>query len=149
MPRLFQTRDDAVLVVFRVVLGVVMFAHGAQKVFGWFGGAGLDGAFAFFGGLGIPPFLGVLAIAVEILGGPALILGLLSRVVALGVIVNMLVAIFVVHGRFGLFMNWGNNQGGEGIEFHLIAISLALAILYYGSGPASVDRLVARRSARF
>lgn len=148
MPKLFQTRDDAVLIVFRVVLGVVMFAHGAQKVFGWFGGRGLDATFAFFGGFGIPPALGVLAIAVEILGGPALILGLLSRVVALGIIANMLVAIFVVHGRFGLFMNWGNTQAGEGIEFHLIAISLALGVLYYGSGPASVDRLLASRGAR-
>jgi putative oxidoreductase len=144
MRKLFQTRDDAVLVIARVVLGSIMFAHGAQKVFGWFGGRGLDATFAFFGGFDIPPALGVLAIAVEILGGPALILGLLSRVVALGVIANMLVAIAVVHGRFGLFMNWGNTQAGEGIEFHLIAIALALAIGYYGSGPLSVDRMLSK-----
>lgn len=144
--RLLQTRPDVVLVLARVVLGVVMFAHGAQKVFGWFGGRGLDPTFAFFAGFGIPPTLGVVAIAVEILGGPALMLGLLSRVAALGVVVNMLVAIFVVHGRFGLFMNWGNVQGGEGIEFHLIAIALALTVVYFGSGPLSVDRLLAKRT---
>jgi putative oxidoreductase len=144
--RLVQTRPDAVLLVARVVLGIVMFAHGAQKVFGWFGGRGLDPTFAFFAGFGIPPALGVLAMAVEILGGPALMLGLLSRVAALGVVVNMLVAIFVVHGRFGFFMNWGNVQGGEGIEFHLIAIALALTVVYFGSGPLSVDRLLSKRA---
>lgn len=144
--RLVQTRPDAVLLVARVVLGIVMFAHGAQKVFGWFGGRGLDPTFAFFAGFGIPPALGVLAMAVEILGGPALMLGLLSRVAALGVVVNMLVAIFVVHGRFGLFMNWGNTQGGEGIEFHLIAIALAFTVAYFGSGPLSVDRFLSKRT---
>lgn len=145
MRNLFQTRDDALLLVARVVLGVIMCAHGAQKVFGWFGGGGLDGTFAFFASLGIPAPLGVLAIAVEILGGPALILGLLGRVAALGVVVNMLVAIFAVHGRFGFFMNWSNRQGGEGIEFHLVAIALALAVVVHGSGSLSVDRALAGR----
>ena len=145
MQRLLQTRPDAMLVIFRVVLGVIMCAHGAQKVFGWFGGGGPDRAFAFFAGYGIPPALAVLAIAVEILGGPALILGLLARVAALGVVVNMLVAIFVVHGRFGFFMNWANAQAGEGIEFHLIAIALALAVVVHGSGPLSVDWALSRR----
>lgn len=147
MRSVFQTRDDAILLVARVVLGVIMCAHGAQKVFGWFGGGGLDGTFAFFAGFGIPPALGVLAIAVEILGGPALILGLLGRVAALGVVINMLVAVFVVHGQFGFFMNWGNRQAGEGIEFHLIAIALALALVVHGSGPLSLDRVLAGRRA--
>jgi putative oxidoreductase len=143
---LFRTSGDPLLVLFRLVLGTIMFAHGAQKVFGWFGGRGLDATFAFFAGFGIPPALGVLAMSVEILGSLGLILGLLSRVAALGVVVNMLVAIVLVHGRFGLFMNWGNTQPGEGIEFHIIAIALALAVVAYGSGPLSIDRALSRRA---
>lgn len=144
--KLLQTHSDPLLLIFRVLLGVIMFAHGAQKVFGWFGGRGLDPTFAFFAGFGIPAPLGALAIAVEIIGGPALILGVLGRVAALGFVVNMLVAVLVVHGRNGFFMNWGNNLPGEGIEFHLIAIALGLALVVRGSGPLSIDGRLARRS---
>lgn len=146
MSRLFDTRPDPLLLVARLVLGVVMFAHGSQKLFALFGGRGLDATYAFFANFGIPPWLGTLAMVAEFGGAVALILGLLGRVAAAGLIVNMLVAIFVVHGQFGFFMNWANAQKGEGIEFHLITIALLLTILVRGSGLLSVDHVLSRAS---
>ena len=134
-----RTSPDPLLLVARVVLAVVMFAHGAQKLFGLFGGRGLDATYAFFANFGIPPWLGTLAMVAEFGGAIALLLGLLGRLAAAGLIVNMLVAIFVVHGQFGFFMNWGGQQAGEGIEFHIITIALLLMILVRGSGLLSVD----------
>ena len=142
---LMRTTADPVLLIARLVLAAVMFAHGAQKLFAMFGGRGLDATFAFFASFGIPPWLGTLAMVAEFGGAIALLLGLLGRVAAAGLIVNMLVAIVLVHGRFGFFMNWGGQQAGEGIEFHIIAIALLLTILVRGSGALSIDRLAARR----
>lgn len=142
---LMRTTADPTLLVARVVLGVVMLAHGAQKLFAMFGGRGLDATYAFFASFGIPAWLGTLAMFAEFGGAIALLLGLLGRLAAAGLIVNMLVAIALVHGRFGFFMNWGGQQAGEGIEFHLITIALLLTILVRGSGPISVDRLAARQ----
>ena len=140
-----RTTSDPLLVIARLVLAAVMLAHGSQKLFGLFGGRGLDATYAFFAGLGIPAWLGTVAIVAEFGGGIALVLGLLGRLAAAGLIVNMLVAIFVVHGRFGFFMNWSGQQAGEGIEFHLVALALLLTILVHGSGPMSVDRAMTQR----
>ena len=142
-----RTTPDPLLLIARVVLGVVMFAHGSQKLFGIFGGGGLDAAYGFFASFGIPPWLATLGMVAEFGGAIALLLGLCCRIAAAGLIINMLVAIVVVHGRFGLFMNWGGQQGGEGIEFHLITIALLLTILARGAGPMSVDHAWAQRPA--
>jgi putative oxidoreductase len=143
--RLMPTTPDPLLLIARVVLGIVMFAHGSQKLFAMFGGRGLEATYAFFGSFGIPPWLGTVAMFAEFGGAVALLLGLLGRIAAAGLIANMLVAIVVVHGRFGFFMNWGGQQAGEGIEFHLITIALLLTILVRGSGPFSVDHAASRR----
>jgi putative oxidoreductase len=142
--RLMRTTPDPLLLVARVVLAVVMFAHGSQKLFALFGGRGLDATYAFFAAFGIPPWLGTLAMVAEFGGAIALLLGVLGRIAAAGLIVNMLVAIFVVHGQFGFFMNWGGQQRGEGIEFHLITIALLLTILVRGAGPVSIDHATTR-----
>src|SRR6185369_1585145 len=108
--KILQTPDDPLLLVLRVVLGFVFFAHGAQKVVGWFGGPGFDPTFRAFTGMGIPAPLAVLAMMAEFLGGIGLIIGLFSRVAALGIGINMVVAIALVHAPNGLFMNWTGNQ---------------------------------------
>ena len=127
----------------RLVLGIVMFAHGAQKVTGWFGGEGFTATMKIFTQqMGIPAPLAFLAIAAEFFGGLGLIVGLLGRIAAFGILCNMIVAMLMVHARFGFFMNWFGKQKGEGFEYHLLAIAIALAILIKGSGAFSIDRLL-------
>ncbi len=126
----------------------MLLAHGAQKVLGIFGGRGLDASFRFFAGLDIPMPLGVAAMALEFVGGPMLVLGLLGRIVGLGAAIHMAVAAYTVALPFGFFMNWANTQAGEGYEFHLLAIALALVITANGSGPLSIDRVIAGGSRR-
>ncbi|HLH01384.1 MAG TPA: DoxX family protein [Bryobacteraceae bacterium] len=140
-----RTEDDRTLTLLRFVLGAVMFAHGAQKVMGWFGGAGYGPSMAFLTQtLHIPAFLAFLAIAAEFLGGAGLLLGLLGRLDAFAIAVNMLAAIMLVHGQNGFFMNWSGSQPGEGIEYHLLALAMAAVIVLRGSGAWSLDRLLER-----
>ena len=143
--RLVSTDDDLILTVLRLVLGIVFFAHGAQKVLGWFGGYGFSGTMGFFTEqMGIPAPFAFLAIAAEFFGGIGLIVGLLGRVAAFGIICNMLVAIYLSHFNNGFFMNWSGSQKGEGYEYHLLTIAIALAILVKGSGALSLDRLLTK-----
>jgi putative oxidoreductase len=143
--KLINTNDDPVLTILRLVLGIVFFAHGAQKTLGWFGGYGFSASMGFFTQQAhIPAPFAFLAICAEFLGGIGLILGLLGRVAAFGIACNMIVAVAMVHWRFGLFANWYGNQKGEGIEFHLLAIAIALAIMIKGSGALSVDRALSK-----
>ena len=143
--KLVSTPNDFTLTIVRLVLGVVFFAHGAQKMLGWFGGYGFHGTMGFFTQqMGIPAPLAFLAICAEFFGGLGLLVGLLGRIAALGIIVNMLVAIATVHHVNGFFMNWTGQQKGEGFEFHLLAIALAVVILIKGSGAMSIDRAIAR-----
>src|SRR5262245_29230055 len=144
LKNIMATRNDVVLGILRLVLGVVFFAHGAQKVLGWFGGYGFSGSMGFYTQtLGLPAIAGFLSIVAEFLGGLGLIVGALGRVAALGIIIDMAAAVLIVHLPFGLFMNWGGTAKGEGYEFHLIAIAAALVVLVSGSGAFSVDQAVA------
>jgi putative oxidoreductase len=142
--KLFQTENDYVLALVRVVLGVVFLAHGAQKVLGWFGGYGFQGTMRFMEHMGIPAAFAFLAIAAEFAGGLGLIFGLLSRVAAFGIAVEMTVAVAMVHGANGLFMNWAGNQKGEGFEFHLLALALLAVVMLRGAGALSLDGWIAR-----
>lgn len=146
--RIFATTDDIGLTILRVTLGIVFLAHGSQKMLGWFGGNGFTNTMHYFESTGIPAVFAFLAIAAEFFGGIGLILGLLGRIAAFGILCNMLVAIFKVHAGNGLFMNWTGKQHGEGFEYHLLAIAIALAILLNGSGALSVDRMLSRDSVR-
>ena len=131
--------------ILRVVLGLVMFAHGAQKMLGWFGGFGFNGTMGFFTSqMGIPGLFAFLAIAAEFFGGLGLVVGFLTRIAAFGIAMNMIVAIMLVHSQFGFFMNWNGNQKGEGFEYHLLALAMALVLMVRGSGAWSVDRIVHR-----
>jgi putative oxidoreductase len=139
--KLVRTSDDYLQTIVRLVLGIVFFAHGAQKMLGWFGGAGFSGTMGFFTHqMGIPAPFAFLAIAAEFFGGLGLLLGLLARVAAFGIFCNMLVAVSMVHRHIGFFMNWTGRQKGEGFEYHILAMTLALVIMVRGAGALSVDR---------
>ena len=143
---LFRTDRDASSLLLRVVLGAVFFPHGAQKVLGWFGGHGLAGTLDFFTQtMGMPLIVAALVIAAEFLGALGLITGLLTRLAAFGICCVMTGAIFLVHLKNGFFMNWFGNQAGEGFEYHLLAIAIAIALMFKGGGRWSLDRLIARR----
>src|ERR1700720_1617019 len=141
--KLIATDNDAAITVLRLVLGIVFFAHGAQKMLGWFGGYGFAGTMGFFTGLmHIPVPLAFLAIAAEFFGGVGLILGFLTRIAAFGIGVNMLVAIMTVHRFFGFFMNWAGTQKGEGFEYHLLVLAMTAFLMIRGAGAFSADRAI-------
>lgn len=139
--KLTLTGNSTATTIIRVVLGLVFFAHGAQKMLGWFGGYGFAGTMGFFTQtLHIPAAFAFLATAAEFFGGLGLIFGLLTRVAAFGIAVNMLVAIAMVHGHFGFFMNWSGAQKGEGFEYHLLALAMAVFLIVEGAGAFSLDQ---------
>jgi putative oxidoreductase len=143
--KFMSTTDDFAVTILRLSLGVVFFAHGAQKALGWFGGFGFNGTMGFLTQkLGIPAPFAVLAIAAEFLGGLGLLVGLLSRIAAFGIACNMVVAVAMVHIHFGFFANWFGNQKGEGFEFHILAIAGAIIIMIKGAGALSLDRALSK-----
>jgi putative oxidoreductase len=141
--KLTATDNDTAIAILRLVLGVIFFAHGAQKMLGWFGGYGFSGTMGFFTGvMHIPALFAFIAIVAEFFGGLGLILGLLTRVAAFGIFSNMVVAVAMVHGQFGFFMNWTGAQKGEGYEYHLLVLATTAFLMIRGAGAASVDRLL-------
>ena len=140
---LLSTNPDWTLTLVRTILGIVFFAHGAQKLLGWFGGPGLKETLrTMHETLGLPAPLAFAALAAEFFGGLGLIAGLFSRVAAIGIAVVMFTAIVMVNGRYGLFLNWFGDRKGHGYEYHLLAIALANVIIVRGSGAMSLDRLL-------
>jgi putative oxidoreductase len=145
--KLISTPDDYTYTLVRLILGVVFFAHGAQKMLGWFGGYGFSGTMGFFTQqLHIPAPFAFLAICAEFFGGLGLLVGLLSRVAAFGISVNMVVAIFTVHIHNGFFANWFGQQKGEGYEYHLLALALLTTVMIKGGGALSIDRALSKPS---
>jgi putative oxidoreductase len=145
--KVLATTDDWTVTLMRLVMGVIFFAHGAQKALGWFGGYGFSGTMGFFTNMmHIPAVFAFLAICAEFLGGIGLILGALGRIAAFGIACNMAVAILLVHSHFGFFMNWTGQQKGEGFEYHLLAITIALVLMVKGSGAFSIDRALSART---
>ena len=146
--KLLTTTQDPTLTVARIVLALIFFAHGSQKMFGLFGGRGFSGTLDLFQQtMGIPAPLTILAMTAEVLGSAGLLLGLLSRVAAAGVLVVIMVAPFAngLYPRF--FMNWTGNRGGEGYEYHLLAMALILTVLVRGGGAWSVDGAITKSSS--
>jgi putative oxidoreductase len=127
---------DWALFIARVIVGSIFVAHGAQKLFGAFGGPGLAAVVQMMGPLGYLVTVG------EFFGGLGLIFGFLSRFSAASIIVVMLGAIVMVHSQFGFFMNWAGKQAGEGFEYHLLAIGLLLVILIAGPGRFTIGRFL-------
>ena len=146
---LVTTNGGIPALIARLTLGFVMFPHGAQKMLGWFGGYGFTGTMGFFTGtVHIPALFAFLAILAEFIGSLGLIVGLFGRVAAFGIACNMVVAVLTVHSANGFFMNWFGAQKGEGFEYHLLAIGLALIVVIAGSGSFSIDRVISRSPAK-
>jgi putative oxidoreductase len=141
---LFKTYPSWAPIFARITLGIVFFAHGSQKLLGWFGGPGWSGTIQLFEqNMGVPPFLTGLLIITEFFGGIAIILGFFTRLAALGLTVAMAVAIYKVHIQWGFFLNWFNTPNvGHGIEFSLALIGLSLSLLVWGGGNLSVDQVI-------
>src|SRR5438270_4662463 len=129
--------------ILRLILGIVFFAHGAQKMLGWFGGYGFHGTMGFFTGvMHIPALFAFLAIAAEFFGDLWLVFGFLTRIAAFGIFSNMIVAVAMVHHNFRLFMNWTGAQKGEGYEYHLLVLAITTFLMIRGAGAASLDWLL-------
>lgn len=146
--RLLATDAIWAPVFLRATLALVMFPHGAQKALGWFGGHGWSGSMGFLTSqIGLPSPAAALVILLEVLGPVLLLIGLGTRAVALGFVGIMLGAIATVHAEHGFFMNWFGAQKGEGYEFHLLVIGVALALVLTGGGRWSADaRIVVARA---
>lgn len=145
MRKLIQTNNDFALTFARIALGSMIVAHGSQKLLGLFGGYGFAGTMNFMTSqMGIPALFAFLAIVAEFFGGLGLITGTLSRVSAFGVGTTLAVAMVKVHLANGFFMNWFGSQKGEGIEFFILALGLAAAVMIRGGGALSVDGFVSK-----
>ena len=143
LKKLVATDDSIAPTILRVLLGGVFFAHGAQKLLGWFGGYGYSATMQYFTHGGIPAPLAFLVIFTEFFGALALILGVGTRLAALGVAVIMVVAVATTHIANGFFMNWSGQQHGEGFEYHILAVAVSVALMIWGAGRYSIDRRVA------
>jgi putative oxidoreductase len=149
LSRLLGTDDSRTRLAQRLVLGLVMFPHGAQKLLGLFGGYGLAGTMGYFTGtLHIPAPLAFLVIVSEFFGSLALVAGLGTRLAAFGAAAVMIGAVLTSHLGNGFFMNWFGTQRGEGFEYHLLALALALPLVIEGAGAYSLDRALARYGTR-
>lgn len=145
LDRFLATDSDRTLLVQRVVLGAVMLPHGAQKLLGWFGGHGFAGTMGYFtASLHIPAPFAFLVVVAESLGAVGLLLGAGTRLTALGMVAVMIGAAST-HLDAGFFMNWFGAQQGEGFEYHLLALALAVPLLVRGGGQLSVDRALHAR----
>lgn len=141
---IFGTQNDTAGLIMRLTLGIVMLPHGLQKVFGLFGGAGLQATMnVFTTKMGLPAPVAILVILAESAGALGLIVGFCTRLCALGIALVMGGAIFFVHAQHGFFMNWAGKQPGEGFEYHLLAIGLSLALFIHGAGKWSFDQRIA------
>ncbi len=146
-----QARSDAsvALLFIRVALGVVVFAHGAQKVLGWFDGAGFAKTIEIFTvQLSYPLWMVLLLMFIEFCGSIGLVLGLLTRVSALGIAASMLVCAYQNHLQNGFFMNWFGKQAGEGIEYHVLVVGICLALMLQGGGAYALDRALPKNRRR-
>jgi putative oxidoreductase len=144
MDLLFSTDPVFSQFLLRVILGIIFFAHGAQKVLGWFGGHGLKGTVGSMTSLGLPAPIAYMVCFFEFLGGLGLIVGLLTRPAALAIAIDMVGAIATVHWKNGFFLNWELAPGkGHGIEANLAYLAMAIAIIIEGAGMLSIDALIA------
>lgn len=141
--------SDVTLLIVRIIVGIVIAGHGAQKLLGWFNGYGFDGTMNFFTQtMGLPYLLALAIILAESIGMVALIAGLFTRALSGILITIMAGAVITVHAQYGFFMNWFAAQAGEGFEYHILVIALATVTLLNGAGSYSIDYFIRQRYAK-
>ena len=146
MKQLFYTRQGIAPLATRLLLAVVIFPHGAQKLLGWFGGYGFSGSMQYFTEtVGLPPLIGFLVILIEFFGPLFILAGFATRLWSLGIMAVMTGIIFTTFNQY-FFMNWYGNQPSEGYQFFLLAIGQSLSLMISGAGSISVDRLLYKDS---
>lgn len=135
-----QSYNDTIALLLRLTLGAVILPHGAQMLLGWFGGGGFAGSMEYLTNFrGLPYILGLLVIIIQFFGSIMLLVGFFTRINTIAMIAILTGMIFKGHTEHGFFMNWSGNQAGEGFEYHILAIGIAVALLFTGSGRYSVD----------
>ena len=143
---LLRTDNNKGSIFLRLALGIVMFPHGAQKVLGWFGGPGHEKTIEIFTTkMHLPAVAVILLMITEFIGSLCLIGGFLTRAFALAIGFAMAVCAYGNHLQNGFFMNWFGTQKGEGFEFHILVVGIALALAVKGGGAFSVDRMISRK----
>lgn len=137
---ILRTDNNPATFFIRLALGAVMFAHGAQKALGWYGGAGFEKTIQIFSEkMHFPPLLTILLIIIEFFGSLGLIAGFLTRLSALGIGTSIGICAYINHLQNGFFMNWFGQQKGEGFEFHILVLGMAIALIIKGGGFLSID----------
>ena len=151
MNKLLATDSTSSIALYaRFALGIVIFAHGAQKLLGWFGGYGFRGTMGFLtGSAGLPYLIAFLVILIEFFGALFLITGFATRLAALGIILNFAGVVITSHLSSGFFMNWSMQANkGEGLEFFILLFGLAIISLVAGGGKASVDSVLSNQLSK-
>ena len=146
MNRLFRTdSNNWTALIARLALGLVVFPHGAQKLFGWFGGYGFSGTMGFLtGASGLPYIVALLVILIESIAALFVIFGFATRISAFGIFVLFAVILAKFHSANGFFMNWAGTQKGEGMEYFFLLLGLALILIITGGGKASIDAAITK-----
>jgi len=139
--KMLTTQAGFSTLALRIPVAIIFIAHGAQKLFAWFGGYGLEGTGQWMASVGLEPgyLLALLAGSAEFFGGIALLIGLLVRPAALMLSITMLVAIFSVHLVNGLFMS------SNGYEFALALLAISISLMFSGAGKFSLDNVLKQR----
>ena len=138
---IFNSEHDYMILFLRLVLGVVMFAHGAQKFYGWFDGGSVEDNLEHLASVGVPRSIGVLVIIGQSLGSLSIILGFCTRIVAVCLFIIMAGAMYKNLPN-GWMMNWSGKKKGEGIEYFILFLAIDLYIIVSGSGPLGADYFI-------
>ncbi len=145
---IFKTSDSFAPLAVRMTLGIVILPHGEQKLFGWFGGYGFSGTMGFFTDtMGLPWLVGFVVILLESIGALALLAGVATRIVAVFYLLLAIGIVFSSHIQYGFFMNWYGSQQGEGFEYFLLWIGMAMSLIVTGGGKFSIDKAILLENA--
>lgn len=151
MKKIFQTSDDYAALIIRLTLGLILWAHGAQKLLGIFDGHGFGNTMNYFTDtVHLPALIGFLVIMMEFFGSIAIVLGFATRILSAVTILLFTGIIITHHWQAGFFMDWfgANPTGFEGFEFDLLMMGMALSLMISGGGKYAADHFLGKRNTR-